>query len=389
MKLSKLLLLGAFALATFSGQVSAEELQQPVIQPIAFTLQDDAAADSEAKKWNIFKRDGKALDISGWTQFGYHDRTNARYLDDPLTPLVDEAGLFNDNPKKGTVHQVWFAFDKAYDADAEGLGFGYHVDVMFGADALDTAAFGNSAGGWDVESSDPDGTGFGWALPQLYLTTQLNDWEITVGKFYTIVGYEVVQAPGNFFYSHANTMYNSEPFSHTGILASKTTESGLDLTVGYSSGWDTGFQSNGSNGILGLGKAIGDNISLNYVTTFGDISGTENGYSHSIVMQIELGEKMDYVFQSDYVATNERYNIGVNQYVFYTVSEDISVGARLEWWRQGQDLGPGSEYSFTTGINYKPTSRFDMILRPEVRIDWNDASQDTVVIFGMDAIIQY
>ncbi|MBT3890387.1 MAG: hypothetical protein HOF72_07160, partial [Planctomycetaceae bacterium] len=50
MKLSKLLLLGAFALATFSGQVSAEELQQPVIQPIAFTLQDDAAADSEAKK---------------------------------------------------------------------------------------------------------------------------------------------------------------------------------------------------------------------------------------------------------------------------------------------------------------------------------------------------
>ncbi|MBT4692507.1 MAG: outer membrane beta-barrel protein, partial [Planctomycetaceae bacterium] len=354
-----------------------------------FTLQDDAAADSEAKKWNIFKRDGKALDISGWTQFGYHDRTNARYLDDPLTPLVDEAGLFNDNPKKGTVHQVWFAFDKAYDADAEGLGFGYHVDVMFGADALDTAAFGNSAGGWDVESSDPDGTGFGWALPQLYLTTQLNDWEITVGKFYTIVGYEVVQAPGNFFYSHANTMYNSEPFSHTGILASKTTESGLDLTVGYSSGWDTGFQSNGSNGILGLGKAIGDNISLNYVTTFGDISGTENGYSHSIVMQIELGEKMDYVFQSDYVATNERYNIGVNQYVFYTVSEDISVGARLEWWRQGQDLGPGSEYSFTTGINYKPTSRFDMILRPEVRIDWNDASQDTVVIFGMDAIIQY
>jgi hypothetical protein len=383
MKLSKLLLLGAFALATFSGQVSAEELQQPVIQPIAFTLQDDAAADSEGKKWNIFKRDDKALDISGWTQFGYHDRTNAQYKG------PGNEGLFNDNPKKGTVHQVWFAFDKAYDADAEGLGFGYHVDVMYGADAPDTSAFGNQNGGWDVESSDPDGNGFGWALPQLYVTTEFNDWEITVGKFYTIVGYEVVQAPGNFFYSHANTMYNSEPFSHTGILASKTTESGLDLTAGYSSGWDTGFQSNGSNGILGLGKAIGDNISLNYVTTFGDISDTESGYSHSVVMQIELGEKMDYVFQSDYVDTNERYNIGVNQYVFYTISEDVSVGARLEWWRQGSNQGVGSEYSFTTGVNYRPTSRFDMILRPEVRIDWNGASTDTIAIFGMDAIIQY
>jgi hypothetical protein len=106
-------------------------------------------------------------------------------------------------------------------------------------------------------------------------------------------------------------------------------------------------------------------------------------------MQIELGEKMSYVFQSDYVDTNERYNIGVNQYVFYTVSEDVSVGARLEWWRDGDDLGQGSEYSFTSGVNYRPTSRFDMILRPEVRIDWDATSPDTIVIFGMDAIIQY
>jgi hypothetical protein len=373
MKLSKLVLLGAFALASFSGQVSAEELQQPVIQPIAFTLQDDAAADSEAKKWNIFKRDDKALDISGWTQFGYHDHNN---------------GLFNDNEKKGTVHQVWFAFDKAYDADAEGLGFGYHFDLVYGADAPDTSAFGQTEG-WDVESSDPDGNGFGWAMPQMYLETQFKDWTITVGKFYTIVGYEVVQAPGNFFYSHAKTMYNSEPFTHTGILASKTTETGLDVTAGYSSGLDTGFQSHGGNGILGLGKAIGDNISLNYVTTFGDISDTENGYTHSVVMQIELGEKMDYVFQSDYVDTNERYQIGVNQYVFYTVSEDVSVGARLEWWRNGNNLGADSQYSVTSGINYRPTSRFNMILRPEVRIDWDHTSTDTIVIFGMDAIIQY
>jgi hypothetical protein len=374
MKLSKLSLLGAFALATFGGQVSAEEIQTKVVQPITFTLQDDAAADSEAKKWNIFKRDDKDLDISGWTQFGYHDHST---------------GLFNDNPKKGTVHQVWFAFDKAYDADAEGLGFGYHFDLLYGADAPNTAAFGNANGGWDNESSDPDGTGFGWAMPQMYVETQVNDWTIIVGKFYTIVGYEVVQAPGNFFYSHAKTMNNSEPFTHTGILASKTTESGLDLTAGYSSGWDTGFQSNGSNGILGLGKAIDDNISLNYVTTFGDISGTENGYTHSVVMQIELGEKMSYVFQSDYVDTNERYNIGVNQYVFYTVSEDVSVGARLEWWRDGDNLGQGSEYSFTSGVNYRPTSRFDLILRPEVRIDWDALSDNTITTFGMDAIVQY
>ncbi len=226
-------------------------------------------------------------------------------------------------------------------------------------------------------------------MPQLYLTGHVGDWDITLGKFYTIVGYEVVQANGNFFYSHAKTMNNSEPFTHTGVLASKTTETGLDLTVGWTAGWDTGFDSNGSNGIIGIGKSLGDNISLNYVTTFGDISETENGYTHSIVMDITLGERMSYVFQSDYVDTNERYQVGVNQYVFYTVSDDVALGARLEWWRDGNNLGADSEYSFTTGINWRPQSSFDLVIRPEIRIDWDDTSSDTETIFGVDAILSY
>ena len=226
-------------------------------------------------------------------------------------------------------------------------------------------------------------------MPQLYLTGHLGDWDITLGKFYTLVGYEVVQANGNFFYSHAKTMNNSEPFTHTGILASKTTETGLDLTVGWSAGWDTGFDSNGSNGIIALGKSLGDNIGLNYVTTFGDISETENGYTHSIVMDITLGERMSYVFQTDYVDTTTRYEIGVNQYVFYTVSDDVAVGARLEWWRNGSTPGQDSEYSVTTGVNWRPQSSFDLVIRPEIRIDWDDTSVDTETIFGVDAILSY
>lgn len=35
---------------------------------------------------------------------------------------------------------------------------------------------------------------------------------------FTMVGFDVVGAPDNFFYSHSFTMYNSEPFTHTGVL---------------------------------------------------------------------------------------------------------------------------------------------------------------------------
>ena len=373
MKLSKFTLLGAFAFAVMTGSVSADELQQPVLEPIAYTLQDAADSPSDDGTWSLFKRDGEGLEITGWTQIGYHDGSD---------------GLFNsqDNAKSVGVEQLWFAFDKASDADAEGFGLGYHFDLTYGRHAENTNAFGNpnagAAGDWDTEDDD-------WAMPQLYLTGHIGDWDITLGKFYTLVGYEVVQANGNFFYSHAKTMNNSEPFTHTGVLASKTTETGLDLTVGWTAGWDTGFDSNGSNGIIALGKSLGDNVGLNYVTTFGDIAEGENGYTHSIVMDITLGERMSYVFQTDYVDTTNRYEIGVNQYVFYTVSDAVAVGARLEWWRSGTNLGADSEYSFTTGVNWRPQSSFDLILRPEIRIDWDDASPDTETIFGVDAILSY
>jgi len=371
MKLSKFALMGAFAFAIMSGSVSADELQQPVLEPIAYTLQDAADSPSDDGTWSLFKRDGEGLEISGWTQVGYHDRSTR---------------LFNTDPKKVGVHQVWFAFDKASDADAEGFGLGYHFDLVYGRDAENTNAFGNpnagAAGDWDTEEDD-------WAMPQLYITGHLGDWDITLGKFYTLVGYEVVQANGNFFYSHAKTMNNSEPFTHTGVLASKTTETGLDLTVGWTAGWDTGFDSNGSNGIIALGKSLGDNVGLNYVTTFGDIAEGDNGYTHSIVMDITLGERMSYVFQTDYVDTTNRYEIGVNQYVFYTVSDDVAVGARLEWWRNGNNLGADSEYSFTSGVNWRPPSSFDLVLRPEIRIDWDDQTPDTRTGFGIDAILSY
>ncbi|MBK94812.1 MAG: hypothetical protein CMJ79_03730 [Planctomycetaceae bacterium] len=382
MKLSKFALLGAFAFAVMTGSVSADELQQPVLEPIAYTLQDAADSPSDDGTWSLFKRDGEGLEISGWTQVGYHDRN---------TGLYGAPSAFNTDSKKVGVHQVWFAFDKASNADAEGLGLGYHFDLVYGRDAENTNAFGNpnagAAGDWDTEADD-------WAMPQLYLTGHLGDWEITAGKFFTLVGYEVVTAPNNFFYSRARTMNNSEPFTHTGVLASKTTETGLDLTVGWTAGWDTGFDSNGSNGIVALGKSLGDNIGLNYVTTFGDISETENGYTHSIVMDITLGERMSYVFQTDYVDTTTRYEVSVNQYVFYTLSDDVAVGARLEWWRNSGanstgTLGGDSVYSLTAGVNWRPQSSFDLVLRPEIRTDWDATTDNTRSGFGIDAILSY
>ena len=42
MKLSKFAFLAAIVMTIFGGQIKADELQQPTLTPVAYTLQDDA-----------------------------------------------------------------------------------------------------------------------------------------------------------------------------------------------------------------------------------------------------------------------------------------------------------------------------------------------------------
>ena len=132
MKLSKFAFLAAIVMTIFGGQVKADELQQPTLTPVAYTLQDDAG-----DSFKVFKNDGEGLEISGWIQLGYHDKST---------------GLFNSHPNNLNVHQLWMAFDKAGDADAEGLGLGYHFDLMYGTDAANTQSFGNNPARWDYQN---------------------------------------------------------------------------------------------------------------------------------------------------------------------------------------------------------------------------------------------
>ena len=121
--------------------------------------------------------------------------------------------------------------------------------MRYGTDAQKTQAFGNDDGIWDVTF---DNGPYGWAMPQAYLEFAAGDWSVKVGHFFTLVGYEVVPAVGNFFYSHAYTMFNSEPFTHTGALATYTGYENLTLYGGWTLGWDTGFdQYGGGSSFLG------------------------------------------------------------------------------------------------------------------------------------------
>lgn len=344
-----------------------------------------------------------AVTVGGWFQAGYHNRSD---------------GLFNSHPDQLVSHQNYLFAEKVADG-SEGMGWGFRGDILYGADAQDTQAFGEPfpQSHWDT---DWDYGIYGWALPQLYAEAAFGDLSVKVGKFYTPVGYEVVTAPDNFFYSHSFTMYNSEPFTHTGALGTYSASDSTTLYGGWVAGWDTGFDrfadgddSKGSAAIFGVGQGIGESLTVTYIGLVGDMGVRGEGYNHSIVADFAVTEKLNYVFQSDLNELNAagglNHAIGVNNFLIYSLTDQLGIGGRAEWWKAKFDndaINDGSVYQITGGLNYKPMA--NLVIRPEVRYQWGQEDVingfqgaftdrgptgqpgvDEQAIFGIDAILTF
>lgn len=329
--------------------------------------------------------------FGGWTQNGYHSAST---------------GLFNSHPDQLVSHQNYFFAERVADG-SEGLGFGFRGDYLYGADAQDTQAFGDPNapdGHWDNEW---DRGIYGSAIPQLYAEVAMGDLSVKAGKFYTLVGYHVVTAPDNFFYSHPFTMYNSEPFTHTGVLGTYTASDSTTLYGGWVAGWDTGFdrfsdgdESRGSAAIFGVSQGLGDALTVTYIGLAGDMGVVGEGYNHSVVADFALTDKLNYVVQSDY--TNLNFDsISLVNFLFYTINDKWGVGGRAEWWKQNLLTNGGweSAYEVTAGINYRPIA--NLVIRPEYRYQWGSDSITNLAgwrgqpaaidegIFGIDAILTF
>ena len=329
--------------------------------------------------------DDDEISFGGWIQMGYHNKVT------PNGAIPDDAGSFNNHPNRLNLHQGWLYAEKVADGSC-GLDWGFRMDVMYGVDAGDTQAFYNRPGRWDNGGDFNRGGGYGWAIPQLYSEVASGDWNFRVGHFYTLVGYEVVTAPDNFFYSHSLTMFNSEPFTHTGALATYSASDDVTLYGGWTAGWDTGFDrvNGGSSGLGGFSAALGEDVTFTYITTFGNFGARGNGasgYSHSIVLDTVLTDNLNYVIQSDLIdigTGDGSSQVGINQYLIRTINDRIGVGGRFEWWKNGG----ASQYALTAGVNFKAAD--NLIIRPEIRHDWeNPRAPADQYTFGMDAILTF
>jgi len=338
--------------------------------------------------WQLFGSVGQ-YDVGGWVSLGYHNNA---------------LPIFNDRPDELNLHQAWLYAERAIDTSG-GFDIGGRIDYLYGIDAQNTQAFGTDPRGWD---NDWDNGEFGHAIPQAYVEAGYGDLSVKLGHFYTIIGWEVVPATGNFFYSHAYTFNYSEPFTHTGALATYNMSDDVTVYGGYTLGWDSGFDDNGDNYLGGISLGLTDKLNLIYATTIGRFgedrfNGVETGYMHSIVADYAVTDSLQYIIQSDVLSTEDgagndfRETFGINQYLIKTINDCWAVGGRFEWYNNdGIFTGNGQEadiFALTLGVNYRPTA--NVIVRPEIRFDWDDdqiaglEDGDDQTTFGIDSIFTF
>ncbi len=360
------------------------------------------------EQWKIF--DCPCLKSNNINIAGYMAQS---YTWNPSNPQDRFNGpvTWTDRANEYQLNQLYLYAEKTTNTGGCGVDFGYRGDIMFGTDYRFNTEGGLETRG-PVEFQNPRISTqrfYGTAFTQFYGEVAIDDWKIKVGHWYAPVGYEVVMTNANFFPSLPMTFQYGEPFTMTGVVGTYQYNADTTIVAGINHGWDNfDNQANPHAGFIGgYNEKFSDGSSIALANTVGNepnATGSTsfrylqtNVYSRPLK---QISDKLTYVAQSDFGtqdnATLQNKNAkwyGLNQYLFYKVSDCLTYGIRYEWFRDqdgyrvGGFLGTvpgqpqstrglstdrsgyaGSFYEITAGANYKFSA--NTTIRPYVRFDW-------------------
>ncbi|KAG1654434.1 putative ammonium transporter [Nymphon striatum] len=198
---------------------------------------------------------------------------------------------------------------------------------------------------------------------------------LTIGRFNTFLGYEVIAPQGNFNYSVSH-LFSNGPFSHMGIKADFALSDDISLMLGVMNPWDT-------NDITGTGEySFGGQLGFygQYLNLYYD-SGENDG----------LGFEIDYtggfdLSDSFFFGINAAYNTnsftdtgfyGAAIYPQLAASDAFSLGLRGEYFvatAEGFEDAPVTALTLTGSF-----TKDNLIIKPEIRLDsWGNDNEPII-----------
>lgn len=243
----------------------------------------------------------------------------------------------------------------------------------------------------DIEYVSDGMGGFGMDLEQGYMSYSVGSstsWTFTFGKFNAPIGFELLDAPDMFQYSHAIVFDNGLPTNLTGFMISTEFPSTVDWTVYLVNGWDVNTDNN-------KGKTLGTRIGFtpfdNLNFGFSAISGKENDADDSrrTVLDWDLtynpmefwtvGWEFNYGIESQGLADSSSGNwSGFLLMNNFAIGENFGLTARFDHFNDTDGLRTGTPQKWNAFAISPSMSIIDGLgMLFEVRYDWSD--QDVFV----------
>lgn len=340
----------------------------------------------EVALWKSFfeKNKGALASLDGGVIPTQDNEHEIQELSDRLSSLsetLDQVAANKGTSSHGPAWQEQIQFSGFVDAsdfndhNAGSSSFGLdqmELDVIkeFGGKALLRA---------DIEYVSDGMGGFGMDLEQGYMSYSVGSstsWTFTFGKFNAPIGFELLDAPDMYQYSHAIVFNNGLPTNLTGFMVTTEFPSVVDWTVYLVNGWDVNTDNN-------KGKTVGTRVGFtpfdNLNFGFSAITGTED----------DLGDSRRTVLDWD---------LTYNPMEFWTVGWEFNYGTESAGMPDGSSgnwTGFLIMNNWALGESFGLTARFDHFndkdgLRTGTPQKWNAfaISPSMLIIDGLGTLFE-
>jgi len=383
---------------------------------------DASAKDTKKMVQNNFVETAqKGVKLSGYVDAGY----SYNFTGNSVNTSTVNGRFGSDSAQRGdfNLYAVKIALEKALTSENKAQA-GFRTDVMIGEDAayLANRDQGNGNG---IQNNDQNSNAL--FLEQAYVAIRApvgNGWDFKVGKFVSILGYEVIERPANMNVTYG-LLWQQFPLYYTGVLSSYKFDEYLDGKLGVVNGSNSDNNTTTSNNGDGCAVLAALNVTApggnaNWSNNFQYSSNPENDTSVSannstIVSAASSNPQNGYMviynswgnwspkFANDKLllafdsvlgsfssTTTATTWYGAAAYAKYQFNDWFSLASRGEFLgsnnsgkfgTNGSQTTQGSTAGHSTGENlweYTITAGFNVIdnllIRAEYRLDWGAGS---------------
>jgi hypothetical protein len=251
----------------------------------SLSLADSApeASAQDTKKMvqnNFVETAQKGIKLSGYVDAGYSYNFTGQGGNSQVNSRVQ-----SDSAQQGdfNLYAVKIALEKAMTCENKAQA-GFRVDVMIGEDAKYLANPAQTYSSTSLNNTQQDSNYL--FLEQAYVQLRApvgNGWDFKVGKFASILGYEVMERPANMNITYG-LLYNQFPFWYTGVLSSYKFDEYLDGKLGVANGANSDNNTTTSGGSDGVALLAALNV-----TNPGGNANWSNNFEYSTASENSTG----------------------------------------------------------------------------------------------------